>query len=295
MDRRAALTRMLSLLGLSVSSNITSKVLAESFTQKLSGLSGQQKKLLQLALSGDTAAQMWLQPWLLLEKPYQWQRKALVELVTHHDSVIMLATRGGGKTECVSAAAYGEACLGGFAMILSRSDRQAKRVIERAVKHNNRLRLVPTTRVTMHEINFVNGGKLMALPCSADTIVGEHGVTLLVIDEAARVKDEFYAYVTPMMAMSEQVTGIKARMVLLSTPKGKDGFFWREWDGQGRKDWKRHRFTWRDSPISPETIENARLSHGDWYVRQEYETEFMAASHSFFGDVDRGWGGLLEQ
>lgn len=292
MDRRTLLKTMASLLGCSVLPSMSPKVLAESINQKLCGLSDRQRTLLTKALHGDSVAQLWLAPWRLLENPYPWQRKALVELVTHHDNVIMLATRGGGKTETFSAASYGEACLGGFAMILSRSDRQAKRVVERAIKHHHRLNLVPLQRLTMHELTFANGGRILALPCSADTIVGEHGITLLGIDEAARVKDDFYAYVTPMLGMSEQVTGIKPRMALLSTPKGKLGFFWKEWNKEGRKDWKRHRYTWRESPITPEFIEQERASHGDYFIRQEYECEFTDAGHGFFGDVDRRWSGL---
>lgn len=147
----------------------------------------------------------------------------------------------------------------------------------------------------MHELELANGGRMVALPCSGDTIIGEHGVTLLGIDEAARIKDEFYAVVTPMLAVSEATTGIKSRLALLSTPYGQRGFFYEEWQGNRRKDWMRHRYTWRDCPrITPQFIETERQSHGDWWIKQEYETEFLAEVHSFFGDVDRGWGGLYE-
>ena len=272
--------------------NLGATGLAGMLTATWSSLSARESTLLTKALQGDSPARLWLEPWRLLEKPYQWQRKALVELVTRNDNVLMCCTRGGGKTECFSAAAYGEAALGGFAMILSRSDHQAMRVINRAIKHHHRLNLAALQKVTMHEMVFANGGRIIARPYSADTIVGEHGISLLGLDEAARMKDDFYGYVTPMLGMSEQVTGIKPRMALLSTPQGKKGFFWKEWNGEGREGWKRHKYTWRESPITPEWIEQERRSHGDWWIAQEYECEFQSATHSFFGDVDRRWSGL---
>ena len=49
---------------------------------------------------------------------------------------------------------------------------------------------------------------------------------MLILDEAARVPDELYAALRPMLAVGG------GRLVLLSTPFGKRGFFWREWSEQ---------------------------------------------------------------
>lgn len=236
-----------------------------------------------MALSGDPIARYWLAPHRAMVNPDPWQREALTQLVTKNQNILMLCTRGGGKTETFSLAAYLEASLGGFAMVLSRSDRQAMRVISRALLHHRRLNLVPKVTSNQHEMTFRNGGRILALPCSGDTIVGEHGITLLGIDEAARIKDEFYAVVTPMLIVSEAVTGVKPRMALLSTPFGERGFFWRAWTGEGGEDWERFKFTWRDCPrISEANIEEERLKHGDDWIRQEYECEFLPTVGSIF-------------
>ena len=207
-------------------------------------------------------------------------------MVPRQHNVLLNCTRGGGKTEVSSAATYVEAVtIGGFAMVLSRSDRQAMRVIQRALLYSKRLNLQPLVSANQHELTFANGGRILALPCSGDTIVGEHGITLLIMDEAAKIKDAFYALVSPMLAVSEAVTGIKPRTVLLSTPYGRSGFFWDEWNRtqKGESNFKPFRTTWKDCPrIKPEFIEDERRKHGDFWVQQEYETQFLAFENCFF-------------
>lgn len=265
-----------------------------SLLGNLDKLHPRQLKLLELALSGDRIAQYWLCPWRVMASADPWQRRALIQLVTRQENVLMCCTRGGGKTETFAAAAYLEACTGGFAMILSRSNRQAMRIISRAWLYSKRMALVPLESHNMHELVFSGGGRILALPCSGDTIVGEHGVTLMGLDEAARIKDDFYAVVTPMLIVSEKVTGIKARLALLSTPFGRRGFFYKEWVGEGDEGWVRHRYTWRECPrITRSDIERERRRHDELYIRQEYECEFLAQINQLF-DVP-AWQELVDE
>lgn len=229
---------------------------------------------------------MWLVPEKVNPRFDTWQRQAITMMVPRQHNVLLNCTRGGGKTEVSSAAGYVEAVtIGGFAMVLSRSDRQAMRVIQRALLYSKKLNLQPLVGDNQHELTFANGGRILALPCSGDTIVGEHGITLLIMDEAAKIKDSFYALVSPMLSVSEAVTGIKPRTVLLSTPYGRSGFFWDEWNRtqKGESNFKPFRTTWKDCPrIKPEFIEDERRKHGDFWVQQEYETQFLATENSFF-------------
>lgn len=256
---------------------------------QLNSLPPAKRKLMERALAGDRLARLYFRPDLAMGgKADRWQVEALKHLVPYQSNVLMCCSRGAGKTEVFSCSAYLEACcLGGFAMILSRSDRQAQRIIVRAMEYHRRLGLVSTVTQNMHELRFANGGRILALPCSGDTIVGEHGVTLLGLDEAARIKDAFYAMVEPMLLVSERVTGIKARRALLSTPYGQRGFFYREWTanetGLGRQDWVRYRMTWRDCPrISPQDVDDYRRSHDENWIKQELETEFLGEGHCYF-------------
>lgn len=208
---------------------------------------------------------LWLAPWKVMKSPDPWQKTVLGEMVTRHDNVMMLCSRGAGKTEAVAAANYVESQLGGFGVVLSKSDRQALRVIRRVRSYHTRHRLRELIRDTMHDLEWEGGGRVIALPCREDTIRGEHGVTLLTIDEASRVPDEFWAAVTPMIGPS------KGRVALLTTPFGKRGFAYKEWTGEGDEGWKRHRYPWHVCPrITREHIERERRRHGDVWVRQEY-------------------------
>jgi hypothetical protein len=74
-----------------------------------------------------------------------------------------------------------------------------------------------------------NGARITSLPGSPDTIVGFSAVTLLIIDEAARVSDALYNLVRPFLAASQAVHGRAGRMVVASTPYGKRGWFYEAW------------------------------------------------------------------
>ncbi len=271
--------------------------MSSTVLDQLSRLNPLQNRMVKRALTGDALARLWLVPEKVNPGLDAWQKTAIMEMVTRQHHVIMCCSRGAGKTEVFSAASYVEACtVGGFAMVLSRSDRQALRVIQRTLMYHRRLQLQPLVRENMHELVFANGGRVLALPCSGDTIVGEHGITLMGIDEAAKIKDQFYALVSPMLAVSEAVTGIKPRLALLSTPYGCSGFFWDEWDRtqRGQSSFKPFRTTWRDCPrIKPEFIEEERRKHGDFWVRQEYETQFLSFENCFF-DMDQHSGLVAE-
>ena len=82
--------------------------------------------------------------------------------------------------------------------------------------------------------------------------------------------------VHPMLAVSG------GRLVCLSTPFGKRGFFFQEWqDGQN---WERIRITAHDCPrISNEFLEEERQSLGDHWFRQEYLCEFLETEDQVFG------------
>jgi hypothetical protein len=69
--------------------------------------------------------------------------------------------------------------------------------------------------------------------------------------------------------------------MMLSTPNGQRGHFYDAWSGTA--DWDRYKVTAAEcSRIAPEFVARERTEKGDWYVRQEYECEFLSGEDSVF-------------
>jgi hypothetical protein len=128
-------------------------------------------------------------------------------------------------------------------------------------------------------LELVNGSRIISLPGTEETIRGYSGGALLVIDEASRVRDDLYRSVRPMVAVS------RGRLVCLSTPFGKRGWFFDEW--QGGNSWERVRITAAECPrISKEFLAEEERSLGPRWFRQEYYWSFEDAVDSVFSHAD---------
>jgi phage FluMu gp28-like protein len=120
-----------------------------------------------------------------------------------------------------------------------------------------------------------NGSRIEALPGTEKTIRGNSGVDLLVVDEAARVPDELYYAVRPMLAVSA------GRLMLLSTPYGRRGVFYEEWTGG--EGWERYEVPASQCPRISETfLEEERRSMPEWWYAQEYGCEFRETEDQLF-------------
>ena len=132
---------------------------------------------------------------------------------------------------------------------------------------------------TKLSVRFANGSRVLALPGSEKTIRGISAVTLLILDEAAAIPDELYGAVRPMLAVS------KGRLVLMSTPRGEQGFFYDTWAKS--RGWEKIEVPWQQCPrIDPAFIEEERLERGNAWVAQEYECQFIGAGAT---RIQRAW------
>jgi len=124
-------------------------------------------------------------------------------------------------------------------------------------------------------LELENGSRIITLPGSEKTIRGFSGTSLLVLDEAARVEDELYFAVRPMLAVSG------GALMMLSTPYGKRGVFYEEWiGGHG---WERYEVPASKCPrISEGFLEEERASLPPFIFRQEYECSFEETEDQVF-------------
>jgi hypothetical protein len=120
---------------------------------------------------------------------------------------------------------------------------------------------------------------VVSLPGDGDTVRGFSAVRLLVIDEAARVEESLYAAVRPMLAVSG------GRLVALSTPNGRAGWFYDSW--RGTTNWQRVQITAEQCPRIPrEFLEAEKRDIGARWFQQEYNCEFMDMVGAVFSGAD---------
>ena len=210
--------------------------------------------------------------------PDPWQ----ADLLRSRDrQVILLCSRQAGKSTVSSLLAAEEAIhrAPALVLLLAPALRQSQ-LLFRSVKatlHALGDELPPIVAETALTLELANGSRIVTLPGKEATVRGFSAVSLLVVDEASRVPDPLYQAVRPMLAVSG------GRIVLLSTPFGKRGFFHHEWT-EGGEDWKRVRITAHDVPrIDPEWLAAERDRIGDWWFRQEYGCEFVETDDQVFG------------
>jgi hypothetical protein len=198
--------------------------------------------------------------------------------------MILLCSRQSGKSTVSSILAIHEAVYqpNSLILLLSPSLRQSQELFRKLKDVYNALEspsLPQTIEESALRIEFDNGSRILALPGKEATIRGFSGVSLLVVDEASRVPDELYQAIRPMLAVSG------GRIVLLSTPFGKRGFFHSEWtDGQ---DWRKVKITADQCPrINKSWLERERAMIGDWWYLQEYFCEFVETNDQVFSYDD---------
>lgn len=214
-------------------------------------------------------------------EPDAWQTDLLR---TSAQEMILLCSRQAGKSTISSILAVHEANYGppDPTLVLSPSLRQSKelhRKIRERCQVLGREVVAIETESTL-ELEMANGARIICLPGKEETVRGFSGVRLLVVDEASRVNDMLYQAIRPMLAVSG------GRIILLSTPFGRRGFFFREWT-EGGPNWHRVKILATECPrIDPAWLEQERIRIGDWWFHQEYMCEFIDVDDAVFRSED---------
>lgn len=219
-----------------------------------------------------------LDPALLMKavglSPDPWQSALLRSSAKRK---LICCCRQAGKSTVVALMAIHEALCypPALCLLLSPSLRQSQELLRKVCTFYQALgKPIPAIQESTLRIELENQSRIISLPGKELTVRGYSGVNLLIVDEAARVPDELYFAVRPMLAVSQ------GRLVCLSTPFGKRGFFFEEW--QNGEEWEKVLTTARDCPrISPDFLRNEEASLGLWY-RQEYLCEFLNVTENVF-------------
>jgi len=134
-----------------------------------------------------------------------------------------------------------------------------------------------------------NGSRIITLSGSESSVRGYTAPDLVIIDEASWADEGLYVAIRPMMLNS---TG---QLVLISTPHGKQGFFYDVWSHHGEVDpngddmldledgWERYRVRATENKrVTKEWLDRERGEMTERMFRQEYGCEFVETEEQVF-------------
>jgi hypothetical protein len=169
---------------------------------------------------------------------------------------------------------------GALVLMVAPAERQSRELLLRA--RELAAALPPTmqpAQISRTALIFANGSRILAVPGSAPTIRG-FTPDLILIDEAAHMDGgELLVALAPMLAVSG------GRLVALSTPHGRRGWFFQAW--QSAEPWQRIRIAASDCPrISEAFLAEQRRQMTRAAFASGYLNEFVDSVDSVYAEAD---------
>lgn len=202
-----------------------------------------------------------------------WQARLLE---SDHSRILICAGRQVGKSTSVALLAVRQALDDpGLILCASPSQRQSTELYRKIRAALVTLK-VEFESETLTRLETANGSRIVVLPGTEATIRGYSAPKLVLLDEAARVSDDLYAAVRPMLAAGN------GRLVALSSPWGRRGWFFNAFE-HGGEGWERYRVPAVECPrISAEFLAEELRELGPLRFKSEYECEFVDEAESLF-------------
>jgi hypothetical protein len=162
-------------------------------------------------------------------------------------------------------------------LLVSPTLRQSGELFRKVQEFLARLPIRPAlTEDNRLSLTMQNGSRIVSLPAIESNIRGYSSVNLVIEDESARVPDELYFAVRPMLSVSG------GQHVLMSTPYGPRGHFFEAWENGGGE-WERVRVTASDCPRIPAAfLEEERRTMPQRWFDSEYNCLFTDVEGAVF-------------
>ncbi|MDW8360058.1 MAG: terminase family protein [Candidatus Caldarchaeum sp.] len=215
---------------------------------------------------------------------YGWQRRFIDDDSRFR---IMLKPRGVGATFTVALEALTRAFTkpASTTILLSYSLRQSLEIFRHVKQVLDRLSASSfqhrgTTYCLAYSSGeraavLANGSRIVSLPNNPDTLRG-YRADAVYVDEAALFRDDFKVRTAVMFTTVAR----QGRIALVSTPKGRRGWFYRAWTGE--EGWSKHLVSYTQAPhITQADITQLRSVMTDLEWRQEMECEFLDEVNAF--------------
>jgi cytochrome c-type biogenesis protein CcmE len=222
--------------------------------------------------------------------PDPWQMEVLA---SEHPRKILCCGRQTGKSTVGAVLAVHKAltCAGSTVLVVAPGERQAKLLFSKAASLYRQAGYpLPARSERRTGLELSNGSVIEALPAVERTTRG-YSVDLLVVDEAAAVPDVDYHGILPSLIAT------RGEQVLLSTPRGKRGFFYELWHSTSDTlvsevsgAWQRIMVRSNEvERIRPEDLEVFRQTMPEQFFEQEFYCEWLDTEGALFGydDIQR--------
>jgi phage FluMu gp28-like protein len=217
--------------------------------------------------------------------PYSYQSKILLD---NNDIILFKSGRQVGKSEVISIVSLQHALEASDKLVLitAASERQARIIYDkiRAVFLRHKWMEKYVERMNNEEIVFANRSRILVLPSGEGYTIRGFTPTLIIVDEAAYVKDIVYTAIEPMMIHG-------SKLVLIGSPFGQRGRFWDLWNAND-KHISKYAVTCYDcleEVLEPQkhqsmlnVIERAKNTKTENEFRQEYLGEFVTDEDTYF-------------
>jgi hypothetical protein len=214
---------------------------------------------------------------------FQPDEKQLAVLAARPRRLLLCCSRQWGKSTVAAVAAVHQAHwnAGSEIIALSASGRQSAELVRKARRMASKMGLrVRGDGQNRISLLFPNGSRIVGLPASEETVRGFSAVSLMLVDEAALVPDDLYEAVKPMLATTDGL------LWLMSTPRGRRGFFYREWT-HGGDEWVRVEAPATEcARIPARFLEEEREKKGERLFGQEYMCQFLQSEDCLFRQED---------
>ena len=210
--------------------------------------------------------------------PDPWQQEVITST---HPRKILCCGRQTGKSTVGAVLAVHKALTqpGSTVLVVAPGERQAKLLFSKARRlYEMAGHPLPAHSERRTGLELSNGSIIEALPAVERTTRG-YSVDLLVVDEAAAVQDQDYHGILPALIATQ------GEQVLLSTPRGKRGFFHEIWESDD--DWQRMIIRSDEvSRIRSEDLEVFRSTMPEQFFRQEFYCEWLDIEGGLFSHED---------
>lgn len=222
--------------------------------------------------------------------------------------VAVVKARQLGFTECSSALALTSAyaTARSSVYVIGANFEGSKEIIYKATKWAEFLERLTGSKViraaSVEKITLVNGSRIIALPCKPASIRGKSGT--IILDEAAHYErdEEIWTAIAPAISSNP-----KLRIIMISTPFGERGVFWRACTGRLDSDnlkWSVHTVDVHKAIAEgyPKSVLDLRASYTEEQWAQEFLCSFLNAIGQYFDNElilashidDEGEPGVLE-